>query len=78
LLAIQADEQRSMDRVLQQLPDQYREILILREVEDMDYREIAQVIGSPIGTVMSRLARARAAFKRQWLLQQEGQRHVAS
>jgi RNA polymerase sigma factor (sigma-70 family) len=78
LLAIQADEQRSMDRVLQQLPDQYREILILREVEDMDYREIAQVIGTPIGTVMSRLARARAALRQQWLLQQEGKRHVAS
>ena len=41
------------------LPLVYRETLLLRELEGMDYREIAQVTGVPIGTVMSRLARAR-------------------
>jgi RNA polymerase sigma-70 factor (ECF subfamily) len=41
------------------LPLVYRETLRLRELEGMDYREIAQVTGVPIGTVMSRLARAR-------------------
>jgi RNA polymerase sigma factor (sigma-70 family) len=77
-LAIASDQQRSLDQIMRTLPDEYREILILREIEDMDYREIAQVISVPIGTVMSRLARARAALKRQWLLQMEGQTHVAS
>ena len=76
-LTIEADQQRSLEHLLQRLPDDYREVLVLREVEDMNYREIAQVIGAPLGTVMSRLARARAALKRQWLQQHEGQPHVA-
>ena len=42
------------------LPEEFREVLILREMEDMSYREIAEITGAPIGTVMSRLARARA------------------
>jgi RNA polymerase sigma factor (sigma-70 family) len=76
-VTIQADQKRSLDRVMLSLPDEYREILILREIEDMDYRQIAQVTSVPMGTVMSRLARARAALKKQWLLQMEGQTHVA-
>jgi RNA polymerase sigma factor (sigma-70 family) len=75
---IRADEQQSLERVLRRLPDDYREILILREVEDMDYRSIAQLTGIPIGTVMSRLARARAALRKQWLMQPHGEAHVAS
>jgi RNA polymerase sigma factor (sigma-70 family) len=74
---IQADNRRSLDRVMQTLPSEYREILILREVEDMGYLEIAQVISVPIGTVMSRLARARAALRKQWLLQMQGEAHAA-
>ena len=46
------------------LSDEYREVLVLREIEDMGYREIATVTNVPIGTVMSRLARARAALRR--------------
>src|SRR5262249_27105367 len=42
------------------LPMPFRETLVLRDVEGLDYREIARVTGVPIGTVMSRLARARA------------------
>jgi RNA polymerase sigma-70 factor (ECF subfamily) len=45
---------------IESLPLEYREVLILREMEDLSYKEIASVIQSPIGTVMSRLARARA------------------
>ncbi len=41
------------------LPEPFRETLVLRELEDLSYREIAEVTGAPIGTVMSRLARAR-------------------
>ncbi|HEX4377622.1 MAG TPA: sigma-70 family RNA polymerase sigma factor [Steroidobacteraceae bacterium] len=76
-VTLRADERRSLERLLQRLPDDYREILILREVEDMDYRAIAQLTGIPIGTVMSRLARARAALKKQWLMQPGEGSHVA-
>jgi RNA polymerase sigma factor (sigma-70 family) len=74
---IQADERRSLDLVMQSLPPEYREILILREIEDMDYREIAQVTSVPMGTVMSRLARARAALKKNWLQRYEGPANAA-
>jgi len=49
--------------MIAQLPEEFREVLILREMEDMSYREIAEVTGTPIGTVMSRLARARANLR---------------
>jgi len=42
------------------LPEPFRETLVLRELEELSYREIAEVTGAPIGTVMSRLARARS------------------
>ena len=48
-------------QALEQLPVEWRETLVLRELEGMPYREIAAVTDSPIGTVMSRLARARGA-----------------
>lgn len=48
------------------LPPRLREVLVLREVEDLSYREIAEVTGAPIGTVMSRLARARALAGEAW------------
>jgi RNA polymerase sigma-70 factor (ECF subfamily) len=41
------------------LPVEYREVLVLREFEDLAYKQIAAIVGCPIGTVMSRLARAR-------------------
>ena len=40
-------------------PDEFREVLVLREVEEMAYRDLAEATGVPIGTVMSRLSRAR-------------------
>ena len=48
---------------LQMLPVEYRELIVLRELEEMSYKEIAGIAGIPIGTVMSRLARARARLK---------------
>jgi RNA polymerase sigma-70 factor, ECF subfamily len=55
-----AREDREMLRhILAQLPEECREVIILRELEGMAYREIASVTGVPMGTVMSRLARAR-------------------
>jgi RNA polymerase sigma-70 factor (ECF subfamily) len=50
------------------LPLGYREVLILRELEELSYRDIARVVDIPIGTVMSRLARARALLQRSPLL----------
>jgi RNA polymerase sigma-70 factor (ECF subfamily) len=44
------------------LPSAYREILLLREVEELSYREIADITGTPVGTVMSRMSRAREAL----------------
>ena len=41
------------------LPEGFREVIVLREIHELSYREIAQVLDVPIGTVMSRLARAR-------------------
>ena len=48
---------------IEELPVKYREIILLCEVEEMSYQEIAQTLGVPIGIVMSRLSRARAALK---------------
>lgn len=72
--SIQRDEVRTMDEFMAALPEDYREILVLREIEDMDYRQIASVINVPLGTVMSRLARARTALRNLWLQRQGGQR----
>jgi RNA polymerase sigma factor (sigma-70 family) len=70
---IYRDQERTLERLVSALPDPYREVLILREIEDLDYREIAAVTNVPLGTVMSRLARARAALKKLWLQQVEGE-----
>ncbi|HEY6980408.1 sigma-70 family RNA polymerase sigma factor [Reyranella sp.] len=57
--AMAGDRRRHLAAVLAALPAESREILVLREVEDLTYKEIAAVLDLPIGTVMSRLARAR-------------------
>ena len=50
-------------RAIQQLSPDLREIILMREFEYMSYQEIAKVLGSPLGTVMSRLARARSKLR---------------
>ena len=72
VLAIARDEQRLLQRLMAALPEEQREVLVLREIEDMDYREIAAVTDLPLGTVMSRLARARAALRTRWLHEAQG------
>ena len=74
--SIRLDEERTLDRLMSALPEEHREILVLREIEEMDYREIAAVTNVPIGTVMSRLARARAALKARWLQEAKGEPHA--
>jgi len=64
--AVNASEGRKLETMIAGLPEDFRTALILREIEDLSYREIAEATGAPIGTVMSRLARARALLKNQW------------
>ena len=52
-----------VNQTLAALPVAYREVLILREMEDLSYEQIAELIGVPAGTIMSRLSRARLSFK---------------
>jgi RNA polymerase sigma-70 factor (ECF subfamily) len=61
----QADEDL-LNEMIAELPPQFREVVILRELEDLSYKEIADVAAIPIGTVMSRLARGRKALQRAW------------
>jgi RNA polymerase sigma factor (sigma-70 family) len=58
-LAMHAQDVRQLRACLEALPREYREVLVLREMEDLSYREISTVVGVPIGTVMSRLSRGR-------------------
>jgi RNA polymerase sigma-70 factor, ECF subfamily len=53
------EDKAMLNRALEQLPEEFREVLVLKELEDLSYREIAAVTGVPLGTVMSRLSRAR-------------------
>jgi RNA polymerase sigma-70 factor (ECF subfamily) len=63
-------DRRLVRACLERLPADYREALILRELEELSYKQIAQIIGVPIGTVMSRLARARQRLESE--LRKEG------
>ena len=72
-LAIHRDDQRTLQRLLSALNEDHREILVLREIEEMDYRQIAAVTNLPIGTVMSRLARARSALRTRWQQEAKGE-----
>lgn len=57
--ALRHERNARVAAALRQLRVEYREVIVLRELEDLSYREIATVVGVPIGTVMSRLGRAR-------------------
>jgi len=53
------DTRQLVRRALEMIPPEFREVIVLRELEDLSYREIAQIADIPLGTVMSRLSRAR-------------------
>jgi len=64
--ATQSDAALHLRELIGRLPAAYRETLLLKEFNDLSYREIAEVTGVPIGTVMSRLARAREELQAAW------------
>jgi RNA polymerase sigma-70 factor (ECF subfamily) len=64
-VAERADSRQALEKALAELSEDFRTILILREVEDLDYSEIAEVLNVPVGTVRSRLARARMALRKE-------------
>jgi RNA polymerase sigma-70 factor, ECF subfamily len=66
--AIAEADAQALVRAIAALPVGFREVLLLREQEDMSYRDIARIVDIPIGTVMSRLARARGLLRRSPLL----------
>jgi RNA polymerase sigma factor (sigma-70 family) len=70
------DEARTLGRLIAALPEEQRTVLMLREMEGMDYAQIAMIIDAPIGTVMSRLARSRAALKARWLSESKESPHA--
>jgi RNA polymerase sigma-70 factor (ECF subfamily) len=62
-LALAGSDREQLTRALESLPESFREILVLRELEGCSYKEIAEITARPIGTVMSALARARAQLR---------------
>jgi RNA polymerase sigma-70 factor (ECF subfamily) len=62
-LLLQTDDAASIARAMRRLPDRFHRLLVLRELEGLSYRELADVMEIPIGTVMSRLSRAREALR---------------
>jgi RNA polymerase sigma-70 factor, ECF subfamily len=72
--ALRSSESRLLANAVEELPLAYREVLILRELEELSYKEIARIADIPIGTVMSRLARARSLLQRSPLMHLVGER----
>ena len=62
-LLLQSDDATLLARAMRNVPDRFRELLVLRELEGLSYRELADAMGIPIGTVMSSLSRARQALR---------------
>jgi RNA polymerase sigma factor (sigma-70 family) len=65
-MLVRKAEAKAVRLILNTMPRAFREILVLREIEELSYHQISEVTALPIGTVMSRLARARKAFGDAW------------
>jgi RNA polymerase sigma-70 factor (ECF subfamily) len=65
-MILQQQDSSTIRRLVTELPEPFREAIVLREINELSYREIAEVAGVPVGTVMSRLARARAMLRSAW------------
>ncbi len=69
---IRRDSARTLRKLIAELPAEFREVLVLREFNDLSYREIAQIVDAPAGTVMSRLARARGMLRDALIAKESG------
>ena len=65
-LVLRQQDDATIRRLVAELPQPFREVIVLREINDLSYKEIAEVVGVPVGTIMSRLARARAMLRSAW------------
>jgi RNA polymerase sigma-70 factor (ECF subfamily) len=63
---LRRQDRATIRRLVAALPQPFREAVVLRDINDLSYREIAEVAGVPVGTVMSRLARARSMLRAAW------------
>jgi RNA polymerase sigma-70 factor (ECF subfamily) len=63
---LRQQDDATIRQLVEALPGPFREAIVLREINDLSYQEIAEVAGVPVGTVMSRLARARAMLRAAW------------
>src|SRR4051794_2836205 len=64
VILLQSANRKLVNQALEELAVGYREVIVMREIEDLSYKEIAAIAGIPIGTVMSRLARGRELLRR--------------
>jgi RNA polymerase sigma-70 factor (ECF subfamily) len=65
-IVMRAHDGATIRRLVSDLPQPFREVIVLREVNELSYEQIAKVAGIPLGTVMSRLARARSMLRAAW------------
>jgi RNA polymerase sigma-70 factor (ECF subfamily) len=70
---VRQEDAASIRELLASLPVQFREVIVLRDLEDLSYREIARALDVPIGTVMSRLARGRSMLRAAWCRREDPQ-----
>ncbi len=59
----QAEKQKLVQEALNSLPDEFRDVLVLKEMDGLKYEEISEIVGCPVGTVRSRIHRARAELR---------------
>ena len=64
VILLQSANRKLVNQALEELPVAFREVIVMREIEDLSYKEIASIAAIPIGTVMSRLARGRDLLRR--------------
>jgi RNA polymerase sigma-70 factor (ECF subfamily) len=72
-LLLESRDRTQVNELVAKLPAEFREMIVLREIQDLSYREIADIVGIPIGTVMSRLSRARKLLHDSWSLTGEAE-----
>jgi RNA polymerase sigma-70 factor (ECF subfamily) len=61
----------TIQQLVTALAEPFRETFVLREIHNLSYREIADIVAAPVGTVMSRLARARSMLRSAWMAAEE-------